>query len=138
MARSTAGGVFSGVSSAAGAGSTGAGSTAAVVGWWTVAETSADAASVSVRMRPASSTRQTDATTTRPSTDTGIRYGAAPVSPYRAATPAMCQYETHAAMLAIDAVAASRTAASDRRCTGTREISSTVSSRASGGHAAMA
>jgi hypothetical protein len=33
------------------------------------------------RIRPASSTRQMDATTTRPSTDSGSRYGLAPVSP---------------------------------------------------------
>jgi hypothetical protein len=41
-------------------------------------------------------------------------------------------------MPAMEAVAASRTAASDRRCTGTREISSTVNSNANGGHAAIA
>ena len=42
------------------------------------------------------------------------------------------------AMPAIVAVASSRQNASDRRCTGTREMSSTVSSRASGGQAAIA
>src|SRR5690606_30411724 len=88
-------------------------------------------------IRPASSTRHTLATTTSPSTDSGSRYGDAPVSPYRAATPTMCQYDTHAAMPAISAVAASRTAASPRRWTGTRLISSTVSSSATGGHAAI-
>src|SRR6266508_1622232 len=37
-------------------------------------------------MRPASSTRQIEATTISPSTDSGSRYGEAPVSPYRRAT----------------------------------------------------
>src|SRR5690606_12311409 len=88
-------------------------------------------------IRPASSTRHTLATTTSPSTDSGSRYGDAPVSPYLAATPTMCQYDTHAAMPAISAVAASRTAARARRWTGTRLISSTVTSSASGGQAAI-
>ena len=78
------------------------------------------------------------ATTISPSTDSGSRYGEAPVSPYRAATPTMCQYDTQAAIPAIVAVAARRAAASDFRCTGTREISSMVSRSASGGHAAIA
>src|SRR5690606_11809534 len=96
-----------------------------------VAGRSADA------IRPANSTRHTDATTISPSTDSGSRYGDAPDSPYRAATPTMCQYDTHAAMPAISAVAASRTAARARRWTGTRLISSTVTSSATGGHAAI-
>lgn len=50
----------------------------------------------------------------------------------------MCQYDTQAAIPAMMAVAINRIAARYRRCTGTREISSTVSSRASGGQAAMA
>src|SRR6266498_1274635 len=49
----------------------------------------------------------------------------------------MCQYDTQAAMPAMPVVAISRAAARTRRCTGTREISSTVSSRARGGQAAM-
>jgi hypothetical protein len=49
----------------------------------------------------------------------------------------MCQYDTQAAMPAIVVVAPRRTKARERRCTGTREISSTVSSSASGGQAAM-
>src|SRR6266536_4522856 len=46
----------------------------------------------------------------------------------------MCQYDTQAAMTA---AAPTRAPARPRWCTGTREISSTVSSIARGGHAAM-
>src|SRR5690606_25443388 len=101
---------------------------------WTAGTSTVRSASA---IRPANSTRHTDATTISPSTDNGSRYGDAPVSPYLAATPTMCQYDTHAAMPAISAVAASRTAARARRWTGTREMSSTVSSSATGGHAAI-
>src|SRR5690606_29046737 len=114
-----------------GAGATAGAGRVAATGCVAVAGRSADA------IRPASSTRHTLATTTSPSTDSGSRYGDAPVSPYLAATPTMCQYDTHAAMPAISAVAASRTAASPRRWTGTRLISSTVTSSATGGHAAI-
>src|SRR6266542_5221689 len=49
----------------------------------------------------------------------------------------MCQYDTQAAMAAMTAAAPTRAPARPRWCTGTREISSTVSSSARGGHAAM-
>src|SRR6266540_452502 len=49
----------------------------------------------------------------------------------------MCQYDTQAAMAAMTAAAQTRAPARPRWCTGTREISSTVSSSARGGHAAM-
>src|SRR5689334_22671461 len=50
----------------------------------------------------------------------------------------MCQYETQAAMPAITTVAATRRTARLRRWMGTRETSSTVSRRASGGQPAIA
>src|SRR5690606_24577607 len=124
VAATTGAGAVAGVVVGAGA-TTGAGRVtvaATVAGCVAVADRSADA------IRPASSTRHTLATTISPSTDSGSRYGDAPVSPYRAATPTMCQYDTHAAIPAISAVAASRIAASPRRWTGTRLISSIVTS----------
>src|SRR6266545_2379412 len=90
-----------------------------------------------VRVRSASSTRLIEATTISPSTENGSRYGAEPVSPYREATPAMCQYDTQAAMPAMTAVAVIRAADNERRRMGTRVIHSTVSSSATGGQAAM-
>src|SRR6266545_1623449 len=71
-------------------------------------------ASSAARSRPAISTRQTDATTTTPSTENGIRCAEVGDSPYLAQTLTMCQYETQAAMPAMAAVASIRTTASSR------------------------
>src|SRR6266545_1058055 len=61
-------------------------------------------ASSAARSRPAISTRQTDATTTTPSTENGIRCAEVGDSPYLAQTLTMCQYETQAAIPSLTAL----------------------------------